>query len=82
MQSPIFGRDVIHSFTVSDIDEVQWNLGDKTLRAGLGANFPAEMRQHLLPAGDNVTPLGPSCPAGHKPCITSSTPITDAKREQ
>jgi len=44
MQSPIYGRDVIHSFTVDDIDEVQRNRGDKTLRAGLGVNVPTQMR--------------------------------------
>jgi hypothetical protein len=30
VEPAILGRDVIHSFAVSDIDEVQWSLGDKS----------------------------------------------------
>ena len=39
VEPAILGRDVIHSFAVSDIDEIQWSLGDKILRAGLGARM-------------------------------------------
>src|SRR5208282_2242957 len=48
VESAILGRDVTDSFAVSDIDEVQWSLGDKILRTGLGANVTAQMRQQLV----------------------------------
>ena len=48
VEPSILGRDVIHSFAVSDIDEVQWSLGDKILRAGLGVNISAQGRQQLV----------------------------------